>query len=97
MKNIARKIIFTTIDILALPVNFIFLPLLWALRRYGIMNFPLNRKLFRRSKVLPIIDHYYEPKFIYSDGFDASKKRKLPINFREQEQLALLSSFTLRG
>jgi hypothetical protein len=94
MKNIARKIIFTTIDILALPVNFIFLPLLWALRRYGIMNFPLNRKLFRRSKVLPIIDHYYEPKFIYSDGFDASKKRKLPINFREQEQLALLSSFT---
>lgn len=93
MKTTARKIIFTLIDLLALPINFVFLPLLWALRRYGLSNFPLNRKLMLRNKVLPIIDHYYEPKFIFSDAFDASKKRKLPFPFREQEQLALLASF----
>jgi hypothetical protein len=94
MKKAARKIIFTTIDLLALPVNLIFLPLLWALRRYGISNFPLNRKLMLRNKVFPIIDHYYEPKFIFSDAFNAAEKRNLPFSFREPEQLALLASFS---
>lgn len=84
---------FRIADVLLLGVNFLFLPILRLVRRFGISNFPLNKKLFRQKGIYPIIDHYYDPKFVYDGNFDAFKKRKLAIDFREQEQLSMLKHF----
>jgi predicted O-methyltransferase YrrM len=93
MNRSIKKFLFRIADVFFLFLNFLFLPVLRLIRRFGVSNFPLNKKLFVQKGVFPIIDHYYDPKFVYDRGFDASKKRKLAIDFREQAQLDMLNRF----
>jgi hypothetical protein len=90
MNTPIKKNIFRIVDLILLPINFLFLPLLRLIRHYGVANFPLNKKLFLKKGVFPIIDHYYDPRFVYDKDFDASKKRKLAIDFREAAQIHML-------
>jgi len=87
MKNIIKKIIFGTADLLLVPFSLLFLPFLKLVRKYGVQHFPLNLKAFLKIGVFPIRDHYYEPQLTYSKSFDAQKKRSLAIDFDIPGQL----------
>ncbi len=92
MRNSIKKPIFRLFDLISVPFNFMFLPVLRTIRKYGVENFPLNRKAFLHLGVFPIRDHYYEPQLTYSDQFDAKKVRKLRIDFQLDKQLATLAN-----
>jgi len=90
MRNSFKKPLFRIFDLFSAPFTFIFLPVLRAIRKHGVHNFPLNLKAFLSAGVFPIRDHYYEPQIVYSKEFDAKKIRKLRINFNLEEQLSSL-------
>ena len=91
MKHTIKKILFGIIDIILIPVNIIFLPILGFIRKYGVQYFPLQRRLFLKMGVFPIRDHYYEPQLIYSKDFDAKKERSLHLDLNIVAQLSALS------
>ena len=81
-------------DILLLPLSLVFLPVLKLVRRLGVEHFPLHRKAFAAIGVFPIRNHYYEPQLTYADGFDATKKRNLPLDFDIERQLHALAELS---
>lgn len=87
-----RKTILRIMDICVLPLTAISLPVLHRIRKHGVHHFPLNRKRFFSSGVFPIIDHYHEPQLVYSEAFDATRKRPLILDFKLEKQLSMLSS-----
>jgi len=91
MRNSIKKPLFRIFDLFSAPFVFIFLPVLKIIRKYGVENFPLNRKSFLSVGVFPVCNHYYEPQLIYSEGFDAKKPRKLHVNFNLTGQLENLA------
>ena len=90
MRNSIKKPLFRIFDLFSAPFVFIFLPVLKIIRKYGVENFPLNRKSFLSVGVFPIRNHYYDPQLIYSEGFDAKKPRKLHIHFNLPGQVNAL-------
>lgn len=92
MLSFLRKCIFTLTDCLLAPFSILFLPLLKRIRRLGVLNFPVHKWLFSKIGVFPLADHYYEPQFVFEQGYNASCKRKLMIDFREGKQLTALSA-----
>lgn len=92
MNGRIKKTILGIVDICILPLTAICLPILRRVRKHGVNHFPYNRKLFLRTGVFPILDHYYEPQLVYSKSFDAEKKRPLHLDFKLEKQLAMLSS-----
>ena len=87
MKKFLKPILFLIYDILLVPFSYLYLPFLKQTRRFGVQNFPLHKKAFRRLGVFPLQDHYYEPQFTFPAGFDASVKRNLLIDFRIEAQI----------
>jgi predicted O-methyltransferase YrrM len=92
MNRAVKKIICAITDILLAPFSLIFLPLLKLVRRLGVENFTIHRKLFLGIGVFPVRDHYYEPQLKYSAEFDAKKKRELPLDFDIPQQLDALKN-----
>lgn len=92
MSSFFRKCTFVLADWLLAPFSVLFLPLLKRIRRFGVPNFPLHKWLFHKIGVFPLIDHYYEPQFVFGQGYNASHKRRLLIDFKEEEQVAALSA-----
>lgn len=90
MNSAVIRAVFRLFDALLVPISIIYWPLAKLLRKYGIENFPLHNKLFAKLGVYPLIDHYYDPRFVYDKNFDATVERNLHINFRVEEQLAFL-------
>lgn len=97
MKKSLQKTVYVLYDILLAPFSFIYLPLLKLTRRAGVAHFPLHRKLFRAIGIFPVRDHYYEPQFNYSAGFNAGDKRELPLDFAVPEQLEALQSLHFKS
>ena len=89
---ILKKAFFSLIDIVLSPFSLLYLFLLRLVRRFGVPNFPLHRRLFRFIGVFPIIDHYYEPKFVYEKDIVHNEKRLIGIDFNEEVQIAELHS-----
>ncbi len=87
-----KKALYHIYDFFAAILGSMFLPVFWITRRYGVENFHLQRRLFKRWGVFPIRNHYYEPKFLYGADFDASQIRDLPIAINTVEQLVQLQS-----
>lgn len=87
-----KKIVCRILDICALPLAFVYLPVLRQIRKRGVQFFPLHKKRFKASGVFPIRDHYYEPQLTYSETFDAARPRDLPFAFSVHEQLMPLSN-----
>ena len=90
MRNSIKKPLFRIFDLVTVPFNFLFLPVLKTIRKYGVENFPLNRKTFLKLGVFPVRDHYYEPQLVYSNQFDAKKIRQLAIDFDLEKQVKSL-------
>ncbi len=78
-------------DLLMQPVTALAARWFRHTRRMGFPRYPRTRAILRRAGVLPITDHYYEPRLRY-DGFDFDAERSLPgIQFDAPAQLALLA------
>jgi hypothetical protein len=90
-----KKRIFGVYDWLSSPFTILAATQLWAIRRYGISNFPIAHQIIRRIGVFPILRHFYEPLFHRDDVKEPlDKERELPgIDFDPDGQLALLQSF----
>jgi hypothetical protein len=87
------------IDIVLFPFVYASAIVLRFIRKSGIGNFPLARKIFNRVGIFPIRDHYYEPLFNPKHlTRPLSVERRLPgINWNTEEQLTLLKSFTFEN
>lgn len=92
-----KKLIFKIADLLLCPISLLFLPLLKAIRQYGIPNFPIHKQLFTKIGVFPITHHYYEPQFVFDKPYDGNKKRKLCFDFNEKEQLVALAAMDYKA
>jgi len=78
-------------DVAGSIVLFLLLPILKLSRKYGVDNFPLQLSLYKRFGIFPVRDHYYEPKFVYEDGFDAAVVREIPLYIDIPQQIEQLS------
>ena len=91
MKNVI-KIIYDFIkvfEIFILPFIFVSAIILKTYRKIGSKNLPLTSKLLKKIGIFPIINHYYEPMFIYPKK--TLEHRDLPgIFFDIEDQLKLL-------
>ncbi len=73
----------------------------WALIKYrkrGAENLPIVTKTLRKIGLFPLINHYYEPKFIYSNNEkDRYLKRNLSsINFDAVKQIRYLDNLVFK-
>lgn len=101
MKNIilkSLKFIFPIIDILLIPFVFLSWIIMIFIRRsiFAFWSKPLflSKKILLKIWVFPIINHYYEPKFIYSESELKKIERKLPwIDLWIKKQLDLINEF----
>ena len=91
MKENIKYLLIKLLDILLLPITYLLLPIYKLVKKYGIINFPLQVKAFIKTGVFPMQDHYYNPQFVYSKNFDANKIRNLHLNFNLDKQLAELA------
>ena len=91
MKEKIKYIFIKLLDIVLLPLTYLLLPIYKLVKKYGIINFPLQVKAFIKTRVFPMQDHYYNPQFVYSKGFDANKIRNLHLNFNHDKQLTELA------
>lgn len=87
------------IDLLISPITFISSIWLKLIRRYVVKfwsnNSIFSKRIFNFVGVFPILDHYYEPKFNYSNiKIPFNKPRILPgIDLNIDGQLEILNSF----
>lgn len=87
-------LIFTTLDILFVPVIALAAFPMKSVRRIGLHRLRFVRATLLHIGVLPIRDHYYEPFVDLSRLKDLGQPRILPgIDFDVAGQLALLASF----
>ena len=68
-------------------------------RKRGPENLPITSKFLKKSGLYPIIKHYYDPKFEYSNNErNIYLNRNLKsINLNEQNQLKLLENFNFKN
>ena len=97
MKEKLKRTSLLAIDLLLSPLNFIYLNLMRIFRHYGLQYFPVMRKLVQYTGILPLNNHYYQPQFVYSEGFDPERPRSLAINIEIAEQLQSLHALHFSG
>lgn len=95
MNHKLKTLVFRAYDILTYPVTLVAGLQGRTLRRYGIVHFPLGRKLLLRLGVFPIRRHFYEPLFHPDDlGESFASQRHLPgIDLQTEAQLDFLLQF----
>ena len=79
------------LDVILSPLTV--LATLWfRLARYwGVKNHKIMQATFLKLGMFPIVSHYYEPLFDYRKLPSANKKKANYLDFRDSEQLILLS------
>ena len=92
-----KKILYFLYDLPIALLGMIWLPLFKITRKKGTDNFPLQLWLFKKMGVFPIVQHYYEPKFVYPKNFDAAAIRVVPLNISIESQIATLNAFKKVG
>ena len=97
MKEKLKRASLLATDLLLSPLNFIFLNLMRIFRHYGLQYFPVMRKLVQHTGILPLNNHYYQPQFVYSEGFDPESPRSLSISIDIPEQLQALKALHFSG
>ena len=91
MKEKLKYIFIQILDLVLLPLTYLFLPVYKLIKKYGVSNFPLQVKAFKTTGIFPLQNHYYNPQFVYSKKFDANKIRNLHLNFHLEKQLTELA------
>lgn len=94
MRNKYITFLSRIIDVILAPIFLVIGPTLFIYRRLGSWRMPLSTKMFKINRVFPIIKHYYEPQFEFSDIKEELKAvRNLPgIDLNISKQLDFLSS-----
>ncbi len=88
---------FQIFEIVLIPLVIITSVWLRIVKFLGLKNFWLTKKALLKLGVFPIVNHYYEPKFDYSNFKFSQEPRKLDtIDFREKEQLSLIRQFNFQ-
>ena len=89
------KPLYPILDVLLAPFTLLASILLFAIRKMRIVNMPVSKWIFKKVRVFPITNHYYEPLFddrLLKSALDLD--RNLPgINWNDQGQLELLEKF----
>ncbi|MHB1349603.1 MAG: class I SAM-dependent methyltransferase [Desulfobulbaceae bacterium] len=93
--KIKNKIL-PVIDLLLVPFVYLSARILKKIRRVGVRRLPVCKNALMKVGVFPILDHYYEPQFVYRKTKQSfSQDRKLPgLNWNVAEQLKMLSTFS---
>jgi hypothetical protein len=81
-------------DLLLLPAAFAAALVLRFARRTGLHRLPLTRRALLRVGVLPVVDHYYEPRFRYHGPLPDTPRPLPGIRWNDAGQLALLERLT---
>jgi hypothetical protein len=85
------------LDVLLSPLTLVAGAWFRYVRARAITDMPLTKKIFYKTGIFPITDHYYEPLF-KTDNLGPWVERHLPgINFRTEEQLQLLASWNFNS
>lgn len=94
MKKFIKKIIIIFEIIFLIPIILSSL-LLKIIRKGGVHNFLLSKKIFNVIGVFPIINHYYEPLFQKKQlNKPLSSKRSIPaVDFNIDKQLKIIKNF----
>jgi predicted O-methyltransferase YrrM len=96
MKENIKRLCLLAFDLALTPMNWLFLQLMRVFRHYGMQYFPILRRLVRYSGILPLNNHYYQPQFVYSAGFDPERPRKLAIDIDIPRQVGDLQSLAFK-
>ncbi len=82
-------------DILASPFVLASSFILSQVRKFGITNMPISRKIFQKVGVFPILDNYYEPMFNPAHLKKSLREDRvlMGLDFNVIEQLKLLDMF----
>lgn len=94
MRNFIKYFFFRLFDLLSVPFVFVALPLLRFIRKHGIARFPYNRKMFSFFGVIPIRDHYYEPRFNYEQDLQNIQREALLIDLNIKDQISRLQHYS---
>ncbi|MCU0321510.1 MAG: class I SAM-dependent methyltransferase [Chitinophagaceae bacterium] len=94
MKQIIKNYIWI-VDFFLFPLVLLASLLLKLVRKAGIQHMPYSKAIFFKVGVYPILDHYYEPKYKFSDlKKPINQPRKLSgINWNDKAQLELIGNF----
>ncbi len=92
-----KKIGYFIFDVAGSVFFFLLLPIAKLSRKYGVENFPLQSRLLKWMGVFPIHDHYYEPRFLYDDAFDATAVREIPLKIDIASQVLNLGTLQNKG
>ncbi len=92
MQKPFKRLLYLLFDLPASLFALIFLPIFKLTRKYGVENFKIQSALFKRFSVFPILNHYYEPKFVYPNNFNSTAERPLPFDINLDEQVIALST-----
>jgi methyltransferase family protein len=90
-----KRLIASVLDLIGYPFALISGLVLKGVRRVGLRNLPLIRRLLLSLGLMPVRDHYYEP-FFDPRGFRHPPSRPRPIagiDWNEDGQLRLLDEF----
>lgn len=91
MPNWLKIFIRYLFDFLSFILVLIASPIFYFGRKYGISNFPIQNLILRKIGLFPILNHYYEPKFIYKKDFDFNQIRNIPFEINLNKQLSHLN------
>ena len=96
MKENIKRACLLVFDLVLSPLNYLFLSVMRVFRHYGLQYFPVLRSIVKQTGILPLNNHYYQPQFVYSNGFDPEQVRQLPINLDMNQQLSALEKLSFR-
>ncbi len=86
------------LDLLLVPVSTLAARWFRRVRTEGLALYPRTRAALAQAGILPITDHYYEPRIRYDDGLDFAAERRLPgLVLDAAAQLALLATLDFQG
>lgn len=98
MKTLLKKFV-PVIDLFLSPITLLSTFLLLRIRKLGVHNMKISKKIFFKVGLFPIRDHYYEPLFNPKYlRYSLRKDRSLPgIDFNIDEQLKILKKFNFNN
>jgi len=93
MKRVIKKYLILA-EFVLLPFICLSAWLFKSIRKAGLSNLPLSKKILLKIGVYPLIDHYYQPQFNFEQLLlEQNSERTLPsIDWNINEQLELLDS-----
>lgn len=88
--------VFKIFDLIFFPVVLFISLWLRLIKFIGLKHFSSSTFIFKKVGVFPIVNHYYDPEFLFND-YSNNKRKLKAINFNGIEQNKLLCSFNYQN